>query len=583
MLRSFSSLRIGIVSIVLALACALPGVAGAADHWGEPDPTFGTDGVIFPDYLDHSSDVAIQPDGKILLAGGGWDGAVIKRFLPTGAVDTSFGVGGTFEFSEPAFDYTYFNSLVLQPDGKIVTVGGAYTPSPDPKVRGLILRLNSDGTLDTAADSTPATAFGTSDSGYVTFQDGTTETRLKSVALESTGSIIAGGSAGSGIAKQELVRRFTPEGADDATFNANAIDSLADWHSENSENVFALASPGGKVSVLFRDRDAEAIDVLRLDGDGTPDEDFHGDGVNVLEFDPDIAVSLAGAISTSDGGILALGGLLDWSDYTAIGTAIRFAPSGELDESFGEGGVAIVTGAPWLDWNIAHTAAELPQGGFAVFGFSAGDDEGEANVSLLKDDGSYNEAFGDFGSAYLQPWSDAGSAGIAVQPNGRIVATTTGQYPTTLKTFVERLRIASPDAPVTPKVPIKPRPINPGSSIQTPSGSKLPAGKLKFASGTASPYGSISRVAIALQKIDGKELKRGKCLYLKNRDAKFKRVSATDGRCDSPFWLSATGTSNWYYKLKKQLPKGRYLLSVRATATDGTRQALATTKKFRVK
>src|SRR4029453_3214951 len=68
---------------------------------GDLDPTFGNGGVVFtrdryPLQLDYSYAMAIQPDGKICVVGGGgrgsfnWDFAVV-RYNPDGSLDTSFG------------------------------------------------------------------------------------------------------------------------------------------------------------------------------------------------------------------------------------------------------------------------------------------------------------------------------------------------------------------------------------------------------------------------------------------------------------------------------------------------------------
>ncbi|MBS1630182.1 MAG: hypothetical protein JST27_09010, partial [Bacteroidetes bacterium] len=61
---------------------------------GSLDSSFGTDGLIFTDMgdsYDVPKSMAIQPDGRILVAGqSGYDLLAIARYMPDGSLDTSF-------------------------------------------------------------------------------------------------------------------------------------------------------------------------------------------------------------------------------------------------------------------------------------------------------------------------------------------------------------------------------------------------------------------------------------------------------------------------------------------------------------
>lgn len=58
---------------------------------------------------------AVQPDGKVLVAGGTDFESIVVRFLPTGALDVTFGNGGVLRAGEPAW-----KGVAVQPDGKIL-------------------------------------------------------------------------------------------------------------------------------------------------------------------------------------------------------------------------------------------------------------------------------------------------------------------------------------------------------------------------------------------------------------------------------------------------------------------------------
>ena len=102
---------------------------------GDLDPTFGTDGKVLTDF-DHSTDianaVAVQADGKLVLVGttyqdndfSGEDFAV-ARYNPDGTLDKTFGAGGKVQTDFPGLA-AVASSVLVQPDGKIVVAGGAF-------------------------------------------------------------------------------------------------------------------------------------------------------------------------------------------------------------------------------------------------------------------------------------------------------------------------------------------------------------------------------------------------------------------------------------------------------------------------
>jgi uncharacterized delta-60 repeat protein len=109
---------------------------------GTVDTSFGTDGMVTTS-LDNASTNAItkllvQPDGKI-VAGGLSLGMTMVRYLANGALDPNFGNNGVFQDGNSA-DYC---DVVLQPDGKLLLAGGNGT------VTSKIFRYTATGVLDT--------------------------------------------------------------------------------------------------------------------------------------------------------------------------------------------------------------------------------------------------------------------------------------------------------------------------------------------------------------------------------------------------------------------------------------------------
>jgi uncharacterized delta-60 repeat protein len=99
---------------------------------GSLDTTFGTGGAVLTDLggPSQASAIALAPDGKLIVTGSVTNVTesstqlILERYTSSGALDSTFGSGGTVSLALPGYAATFGNRVVLQPDGKIV-VGGA--------------------------------------------------------------------------------------------------------------------------------------------------------------------------------------------------------------------------------------------------------------------------------------------------------------------------------------------------------------------------------------------------------------------------------------------------------------------------
>src|SRR5437762_4886436 len=144
---------IGATAIIITLFVSMQ-MTQAAD--GDLDPTFGTGGMVTTD-IDHSTDianaVAVQADGKLVVVGQTYknndysdEDFVVARYNTDGTLDTTFGRSGRVRTDFPGLAAVP-SSVVIQPDGKIVVAGGAFplfTFLGDFKV----VRYNPNGSLD---------------------------------------------------------------------------------------------------------------------------------------------------------------------------------------------------------------------------------------------------------------------------------------------------------------------------------------------------------------------------------------------------------------------------------------------------
>jgi uncharacterized Fe-S cluster protein YjdI len=105
-------------------------------------------------------------------------------------------------------------------------------------------------------------------------------------------------------------------------------------------------------------------------------------------------------------------------------------------------------------------------------------------------------------------------------------------------------------------------------------GSSIAAGKLKQFKGTSIGVSTrVAGVAIALERIAGgavvsKAKAKPQCWTLAANGAMLS-VKAIGRRCPALRFLKATGTTKWTFRLKRQLPPGKYVLTSRATDTAG--------------
>lgn len=161
---------------------------------GSVDSTFGSlvPGVAGFDFgvsEQSLNKLKIQPDGKILLAGRVNSDYGLVRLLPNGQVDPTF-AGGKGVLAN-GFLSDYLHDVVLQPDGKIVLVGGHSGAGPR------IVRLDDDGQRDfgfnkgVGVNPNPSPDFVNSPTDALEPQSGyfTSEGRLRFVVMLQNGQI----------------------------------------------------------------------------------------------------------------------------------------------------------------------------------------------------------------------------------------------------------------------------------------------------------------------------------------------------------------------------------------------------------
>lgn len=235
----------------------------ALDGNGALDPTFGTGGITTgPD--GDGRDMAIQPDGKIVVAGfQGLTGPfVVARYEADGGLDPTFG-GGTGFVTGP--DGAAF-AVAIQPDGKIVVAGVADTPTGNLRVA----RYLTNGDLDPTF-GTDGVVTGPAGPGLV----GSSDRDFTDVAIQPDGKIVVASNDGSDpFSPNFRVVRYLSNGDLDPTFGTGGV-VTGPAGLVNGDGVALM--PDGKIIVAGATSDAGSssmIRVVRYDTNGALDPAF---------------------------------------------------------------------------------------------------------------------------------------------------------------------------------------------------------------------------------------------------------------------------------------------------------------------
>ena len=403
--------------LALGLDCSL-------NNPGCLDPTFGggtgkvmtnTDGAVPTAYdLDNAQDIAIQTDGKLVVAGtttlsGSITAMVVLRYNADGTLDTGFGAGGAVITSfSSAGDRGY--SVAIQADGNIVVAG--FASSGSNRIFAVARYNGTDGSLDSTFGSGGKTtiSFGNSK------QTGDTEAR--SVAIQGDAKILVGGFAG---ASGALVR-LNSNGSLDTTFGSGG--KLT--NSVSGPVVAVTLQSDGKILFGGRIRDGRKngydFAVARYNTNGSLDTQFGSSGIAMANFQGDDGIR---ALSVDAGNYIVAAGSTSSAGAASRNIAVaRFTPSGQLDATFGTGGK--VTTDVLGNWDDCYGVSVQLDGKIVTAGFGY-DSSGVQSYYVLIRYNANGTLDGSFGSAGIVTTNLGGGTdnfayGLAIQTDGKIVA-----------------------------------------------------------------------------------------------------------------------------------------------------------------
>lgn len=378
------------------------------------DPAFGENGMVTTDFhpgiRDFGRALALQPDGKFVLAGGSDDAEyLLARYNPDGSLDATFDGDGWVETAHSP-DWDMIHALVIQADGKIVA-GGVSSH------RFSLARYNPDGSLDATFDGDGLVAT----TIYGEFDE------ISDLALQQDGKIVALGPAQEPYYDSDefALARYNTDGSLDTSFGGDGI-VTSDFYDDYDVPSKVLVQPDGKIVAVGLTIIEGYQDILlaRYNTDGSLDTGFGSAGQGWVTTDMyDTSIDTPTDMLIQPDGKLVVAGYTypPGEDEFML---LRYNPDGSLDTGFdGDGKTAKhFTGYS----NHAHAVALQENGKILVAGYADISSypyfDSVFLLARYNSDGTLDTSFDDNGWLTTDfATSDDECYAMVIQPDGKIV------------------------------------------------------------------------------------------------------------------------------------------------------------------
>jgi uncharacterized delta-60 repeat protein len=355
---------------------------------------------------------------------------VVVRLNADGSVDTSFDGDGWISIDVVPNEFGGSEdaafAIAVQPDGKILIAGDTIDYNNTSQRDMLIARLNPDGS--------PDTTFGTD--GVVIHDTGGSSTdRATGIVRQASGSLVIAGNTDRNGEQDVIFARFDANGVLDATFGTDG-ETLVSFGPFSTESVAALAQDSNGALVAVGEGPGGAFQTTlaayRLTADGDLDTSFDTDGLAVVNFGDNYTYGYSLDVR-SDNKLVLLG--TTWTGIDYLPALALLNADGSLDTGFGGDGRITPDLNPDSTWDYAYGVVVEPDNKVVFAGGFQPDDwnfAADLFVARVNADGSSDTSFGDGGVAI----ADFGTPGdvsrseanlLLRQSDGRLVVA--GRYP----------------------------------------------------------------------------------------------------------------------------------------------------------
>jgi uncharacterized delta-60 repeat protein len=396
-----------VAPVVVAVLCTAGGTLGAGSR-ARVDGR-GTIRTAIGQIFDQANAVVRQPDGMLLVVGDSEvccyrEDFAVARYSVGGSLDLSFGHGGKVK---TAINDGRARAALLQPDGKLVAAGGTDDGFA-------LVRYNPDGSLDTG--------FGDGGKTTTAFGDRYGPGAF-AIVRQPDGKLVAAGDREDRLSSAFGLVRYNPNGGLDKRFGRNGKTTTS-FGADSAAHAAALVlQPDGKLVVAGErvGRSAHNFTIVRYSRQGEIDASFGQGGIVTTTVAPGGAY--ANALLLQPDGKLVVGGFSYRSRHGhASFTLARYKPDGSLDISFGQAGIVATTIGPGNA--VVKALVRETDGKLVAAGYSANRNS-KSNFTLARygEDGRLDSRFGQAGivTTAIGPGRAYANA-LLLQPDGKIVA-----------------------------------------------------------------------------------------------------------------------------------------------------------------
>jgi uncharacterized delta-60 repeat protein len=412
------------LAMPIALAALARSAGSAMAAPGDLDSSFDGDGKLTfapGGKKAEIDDVAIQPDGKLVLAGwidqdgtGGNVDFLVVRLNPNGSFDPGFGSGGvaTVNFTGKGLTSDTASAVAVQPDGKIVVGGTTHDSGGGGTTNMAVVRLNSNGTPD--ATFNPA-GFPHEGPDPVGQQVIALESTANDLVLDALGRILLAGSVDSGGPYPDaFVLRLTRSGEQDTSFNGGSAILHFDFLAHANSVSRIAVQPDGKIVAAgwseYTDGDRE-VAVARIVPGAVEDEGFGG-------TDGEVYYGFGSSEDAAQDLVIQPDGKIDVAGYGGpdhVMVVSRLTSAGELEKSLGGQSSAF---ADFGGTDTANAVALQPNGRIVLGGGTTND----MALVRFEPNGLPDASFGPGGKRTVSfPGGNAEGFAMLLQGDGKIV------------------------------------------------------------------------------------------------------------------------------------------------------------------
>lgn len=412
MIKFYNARRYRFSSITLPILIFIFLCNSASAQPGVLDQTFGTQGKVVTqadtNWLNYQS-MVLQPDGKIILvAWADGTGILLVRYKTDGSLDSTFGTNGKATGAPITYSMrTEVIPVALQPSGKIIV--GGMSVDVHGATQWAVCRFNSNGSFDNS--------FGVN--GVASSTNGSGDNAINSLAIRPDGRIVAGGTLDMGIVTQFTqfaLMQFSESGILDSSFGTNGIATFNFGTTDLLKGI-ALTPTGSIIAAGTSSPKCTnspcnnfGFLVIKLAATGKLDSTFGTNGI-ARKVSPTWTYVPNGCFTMQNGNIITAAGL----GVTTGGYSNQIArcdSTGVWDNSFGTNGTTT------LPANIYISALTAQADGKII---AIGHSSNSFNLARFNSSGSIDSTFGRRGLIITNfPTSAIAEDGV-VQQDGKIV------------------------------------------------------------------------------------------------------------------------------------------------------------------